>query len=89
MLYTSTKPNLIDKELRNLFNNNNIPKLDKLDKDSATGLKHDILESEVFIVLKNMKNNKFPGSDGYTVQFLTVFFFCILEGLEVICGQSH
>ena len=64
-LYASTESNLIDIELQSLFNNYNIP---KLDKDTAAGLEHDILESEV-PDLKKMKNNKSPGSDGYTVEF--------------------
>ena len=65
----------------------NIP---KLDKDSATGLKHDILESEVFTVLKNMKNNKFSGSDGYTVKFLTFFvgFFVFWKDLKLFVVKA-
>ena len=41
-LYKSTEPNLVDIELGNLFNNDNIP---KLDNDTPNGLEHDILES--------------------------------------------
>ena len=52
-LYKSTEPNLVDIELGNLLNNYNIP---KLDNDTANGLEHDILENEVFTVLK--KNEK-------------------------------
>ena len=70
-LYASTESNLIDIELQSLFNNYNIP---KLDKDTAAGLEHDILESEVLTVLKKMKNNKSPGSDGYTVEFFKFFW---------------
>ena len=77
-LYTSTEPNLTDIELRSLFNNYSIL---KVDKDTAAGLEHDLLESEVLIVLKKMTNNKSPGSDGYTVEFFKFFF---LEGLEII-----
>jgi hypothetical protein len=29
-------------------------------------------EKEFFKVLKNMKNNKSPGSDGYTVDFFSI-----------------
>ena len=61
-LYKSTEPNLVDIDIGNLFNNYSIA---KLDNDTSNGLEHDILESEVFTVLKKMKNNKSPGSDGY------------------------
>ena len=81
-LYKSTEPNIVDIELGNLLNNYNNP---KLDNDTANGLEHDILESEVFTVLKKMKNNKSPGSDGYTVEFFKFF----LEGFEIIYSQSH
>ena len=70
-LYKSREPNLVDIELGNLLNNYNIP---KLDNDTANGLEHDILESEVFSVLKKMKNNISPGSDGYTVEFFKFFW---------------
>ena len=70
-LYKSTEPNIVDIELGNLLNNYNIP---KLDNDTANGLEHDILENEVFTVLKKMKNNKSPGSDGYTVEFFKFFW---------------
>ena len=61
-LYKSTESNLVDIDIGNLFNYYSIP---KLDNDTSNGLEHDILESEVFTVLKKMKNNKSPGSDGY------------------------
>ena len=51
-LYKSTESNLVDKELGNLFNNYNSP---KLDNESSNGLEHDILETGVFMVLKKMK----------------------------------
>ena len=62
-LYKSTEPNLVDIDIGNLFNNYSIP---KLDNDTSNGLEHDISESEVFTVLKKMKNNKSPGNDWYT-----------------------
>ena len=69
-LYISTEPNLVYIELRSLFNIYNIPKLDQY---TAAGLEHDILKSEILTVLKKMKNNKSPSSDGYTVEFFMLF----------------
>lgn len=37
-------------------------------------LKGKILYSEALTVLKNMPNNKSPGSDGFTAEFLKVFW---------------
>ena len=39
----------VQSQIRSLFNNYNIP---KLDKDTAAGFEHDILESEVLTVEK-------------------------------------
>ena len=65
-LYRNNDSNLIDIELNNIISENNTP---KLDIHSAKKLEKDIVESEVLEVLKNMKNNKSPGSDGYTTEF--------------------
>lgn len=41
----------------------------KLDKNTSKVLESSISENEILTVLKNMKNNKSPGSDGFTVEF--------------------
>ena len=53
------------------------------DKDSQD-LEGEILYSELASALKNMKNNKSPGLDGFTVEFF-LFFLClfILKFLKV------
>lgn len=38
-----------------------------------------ISENEIYEVLKNMKNNKSPGSDGYTVEFFKFFWVDLKE----------
>lgn len=48
------------------------PNTPKLDTNTSKGLEKDIEEGEVLNVLKHMKNNKSPGSDGYTAEFLKV-----------------
>ena len=53
------------------FTNKNIKKLDPEDKISCEG---EITESEAKIVLKNMKNNKTPGTDGFPVEFYKFFW---------------
>ena len=70
-LYRNNDSNLIDIELNNIISENNTP---KLDIHSAKKLEKDIVESEVLEVLKNMKNNKSPGSDGYTTEFFKFFW---------------
>lgn len=40
----------------------------------AKSLYKDIVEADVLTVIKHMKNNKSPGSDGYTAEFLNFFW---------------
>ena len=47
----------------------NLEDIPKLDKTLSNNLEKPILESEVLKVLKQMKNNKTPDSDGFTVEF--------------------
>ena len=49
----------------------NVPKLNTQLKDSLEG---PLLMDEVFEVIKNMKNNKSPGLDGFTVEFIKFFW---------------
>ena len=51
-----------------------IPDVPRLDKTGLNSFDDYISESEIFIVLKNMKNNKSPGSDGFTVEVLKIFW---------------
>lgn len=46
----------------------------RLDTSTSVSLEGDISESEIYNVLKNMKNNKSPGSDGFTVEFFKFFW---------------
>ena len=55
----------------NFFTNKKIKKLDPEDKISCEG---EITESEAKILLKNMKNNKTPGTDGFPVEFYKFFW---------------
>ena len=48
-----------------------IPKLDKHIAESNEG---NVSEKEMLYALKNMKNNKTPGSDGFTVEFFKFFW---------------
>ena len=57
--------------LEKFLTNKNIKKLDPEDKNSCEG---EIKESEAKIVLKNMKNNKTPGTDGFPVEFYKFFW---------------
>ena len=53
------------------FFDDSIRKLNNLDKNSCEG---HITEAECINALKNMKNQKSPGSDGITVEFYKLFW---------------
>lgn len=68
-LYTFRAVN--DVNLEHILNFPDIPKLNEQQKNSLEGL---IKEEEVKRCLQNMKNNKSPGSDGFTAEFLKFFW---------------
>ena len=70
-LYSSREEELIDVDLDQELESFPIPKLDKSRSDS---LESPITESELLSVLKNMKNGKSPGSDGFTAEFFKFFW---------------
>ena len=53
------------------FFNSNINVLNDTDKQICEGL---LTENECFLALKEMKNNKSPGSDGLTTEFYKIFW---------------
>ncbi len=71
-LYTSNMPTL-DQESENIFfpNNDNFR---KLSNEESMNMEGNISVDECFNVLKKMKINKSPGSDGYTVEFYLHFW---------------
>lgn len=61
-----------DLEIQNLLNSiSTNPKLNEGDKVRLEG---ELSEEEILAVLKKMKNNKSPGSDGFTVEFFKNFY---------------
>ena len=64
-LYRSRDHLLEDADLNEIFADYEIPKLTEKDKRR---LDADIKKSEVLEVLKQCKNNKSPGSDGFTAE---------------------
>ena len=65
-----------------------------MDKDTANRLDEYITEKEVFQVLKEMKNNKSPDSDGFTAEFFKFFwpdlkFFFIISAISDIFIQKQ
>jgi hypothetical protein len=69
-LYQNTDTETIDVDLADVLSSNDIP---KLQNNFMCNLEKNIDEHELLSVLKNMKNNKSPGSDGFTVEFFKVF----------------
>ena len=61
-----------DLEIQNLFNS--ISSNPKLNEDDKIHLEGELSEEEILVVLKKMKNNKSPGSDGFTVEFFKFFY---------------
>ena len=71
-LYKTTNPRITE-ELSNKFfpeNENNI----KLTEEESAQMENAIDITECYNVLKNMKPNKSPGSDGFTVEFYKYFW---------------
>ena len=52
----------------------NIIKLNKRNKNDCEGL---VTEEEVKLVIKNMENNKSPGTDGFPIEFYKFFWIDI------------
>ena len=65
-LFKNSDSTLRDIDLETLIQGRDIS---KLDNDTAETLDKEISETEVLNVLKAMKNNKSPGSDGFTAEF--------------------
>ena len=66
-LYAS-KENEIDVDIDT---NLSCPKLEENEKEALEGL---IKINEILIAIKNLKNDKSPGSDGYTAEFFKFFY---------------
>jgi hypothetical protein len=60
-----------DFNLNDILTETNITKLNDTQRNSLEG---DISYNEATVVLKNMSNNKSPGSDGFTAEFFKVFW---------------
>ena len=58
-------------DLNQVLYHSDIPKLEKCEADKLEGM---ITKEEALNCLKNMKNNKSPGSDGFTIEFFKFFW---------------
>ena len=74
-------------DLNELFNTNNIPKLNDEQKQSIEGK---VTTQEILNALKNMANNRSPGSDGFTAEFFKFFWSDIGDFLtrSINCGYE-
>lgn len=68
-MFKNSDSDLVDIDLQSIIQLSNIP---KLDNTTADFLDRNISEGEN--VLKGMKNNKSPGSDGFTAEFYNFFW---------------
>ena len=72
-LYSSSDPS-IEPEHESLFFDPNNPFINKLTEDEKMKAEGKLTRGECFTALKNMKNGKSPGLDGYTVEFYKFFW---------------
>ena len=61
----------------------NLIKTPTLTDEESNSLEGHITKQEAHSALKQMKNDKSPGSDGYTTEFFSSFFFVDLGSLMV------
>ena len=67
-LYASREDEIVKLDIRNHI------KIQSLSQEQSNNLEGLITKQEVLSALKRIKNDKSPGSDGYTVEFLKFFF---------------
>ena len=70
-LYSKHSENIEDIDLGEFLKDH---KFNILSNDQKNTMEGDLKENEVLFALKNMKNNKSPGSDGYTSEFFKFFW---------------
>lgn len=70
-LFKNSDSELVDIDIQSVVQPLDIPKLDNI---TADFLDRDISEREILNVLKGMKNNKSPGSDGFSAEFYKFFW---------------
>jgi len=71
-LYSSKNPRM-DEQSKHIFFPED-KRVQSLSVDEKSNLEHEITIEESYEVLKNMKKDKSPGSDGFTVEFYTHFW---------------
>ena len=70
-LYSGQEVSLTDVNLNDILCGHAIPKLNQNESDKLEGL---LTLSEMSTALKNMKNNRSPGTDGFPCKFFKVFW---------------
>ena len=70
-LYLDKDAELTAVDIDNIIDSCNVK---KLDEHISNHLEKNNVESEILDVLKNMKNRKSPGSDGFAAEFLKFFW---------------
>lgn len=67
-------------DIQRIFNK--LTECSKLTVEERDKLEGEISSEEILFVLKNMKNNKSPGSDGLSVEFFNFFHKDIMEFIK-------
>lgn len=71
-LYSSRNTEISDRH--SVFFDSNNPFISKLNPEDTESLEGNISSAEMLFALKNMKNGKSPGIDGYTAEFYKFFW---------------
>ena len=77
-LYSSTNP-ILHQEHKNLFFDENNPFIRKLSDEQRLQAEGNLNTNECLKTLKNMKNGKSPGMDGFTTEFYKFFWIDLHE----------
>ena len=90
-LYSNKDEPMAEMDLTEYLKNVNLP---KLTDDESNQLEGQLTLTELSLALKNMKNNKSPGTDGFSSEFFKVFWkkigtFALSSKTIAIKGNYH
>ena len=76
-----------DKDIQEIFND--LQTSPKLSLEEINKLEGEISDEEILSILKKMKNNKSPGSDGFSVEFFKFFYKDIIVFIRRAINEGY
>ena len=76
-----------DKDIQEIFND--LQMSPKLSLEERNKLEGEISDEEILSILKKMKNNKSPGSDGFSVEFFKFFYKDIIVFIRRAINEGY